>query len=268
MRISIWTPLMKSHGERRRLYLFALPKLKRVQSHRHLVFRLQCPGRSTHRSRGRWAKTTASLTELSLSQDQTFRTRSTRVELVKHFPQITKSCSTLIVLAHIPIDTSFHAALKDLLHGLQDQRSASALAFHPVSSWHTTLYEGVTDRIRFRHSYPGDLPLDTSLGTCHAHVATRLAEFWHGLGNGAVGRMQGVGFEPVEDGLALTLHTTSPSQQGTMRSLRDRLSGTFKMRHPGHGRYSWHMALAYTLRHLTVEEVAATEAFLQDWTGR
>ena len=131
-----------------------------------------------------------------------------------------------------------------------------------------TVYEGITDEIRLRHSYPGELPLDSSLKACHAHVATRLAEFEHGLGPGGIGQMSVAGFEPLGDGVALKLEPTTSAGENALRTLRDRLSERLKMRHPGHENYSWHMGFAYTLRYIAPEEEARIKKYLAAWQER
>lgn len=169
------------------------------------------------------------------------------------------------IIAHLPHGTPFHLELQNLLASLKKHDMAPAFAFLPPSSWHVTLYEGVTDQIRLRRSYPGDMSMDSSLKACHVHVASRLADFAHELGTTGVGEMKVVGLEPVVDGLGLTLQTTDIGQETRLRSLRDCLSTRLKMRHPGHATYSWHMALAYTLRHLSEGEKGTIEAILRAW---
>jgi hypothetical protein len=151
---------------------------------------------------------------------------------------------------------------------LKKQDFASLLKFLPPSSWHMTIYEGITDQIRRRDSYPGELPLDSSLKICHAHLAERLAEFEHGLGPDGVGQMRIAGFEPLDDGIALKLEPTTQDSEDNLRRLRDRLSERLEMRHPGHSNYSWHMGLAYTLRHLSSQDEEGIAGFLEEWQGR
>ncbi|KAK3674131.1 hypothetical protein LTR78_005978 [Recurvomyces mirabilis] len=152
---------------------------------------------------------------------------------------------------------------QELVDILQGHELSAAFSFLPSSSWHMTLYECVTDQIRQRNSYPGDLALNTSLNVCHAHLATRLANFEHSLNSG-VGRMTVYGNEPVLDGLGLTLRPDE-GRDPIMRDFRDRLSEILKMRHPGHDTYSWHMALAYTLRPLTAQEEASIRECFRTW---
>ncbi|KAK4555756.1 hypothetical protein LTR86_006976 [Recurvomyces mirabilis] len=173
-----------------------------------------------------------------------------------HFPGNT-------VMAHLPSDSQFRHDLQELVDILQGHESSPAFSFLPSSSWHMTLYECVTDQIRQRKSYPGDLELDTSLNVCHAHLATHLAKFDHSLNSG-VGCMTVSGNEPILDGLGLTLRPYD-GRDTIMRDFRDSLSEILKMCHPGHDTYSWHMALAYTLRPLTAQEENSIRECFRTW---
>ena len=77
-----------------------------------------------------------------------------------------------------------------------------------------------------------------------------------------------VGYEPVVDGIGLKLATATPDLESRLRGLRDRLSEELKMRHPGHASYSWHMALAYTVRHLSAADQALIQRYLAEWQDR
>jgi hypothetical protein len=142
------------------------------------------------------------------------------------------------VLVHLPAASPFRKRLQDLHNILENHELASAFALLPPSSWHMTVYEGVTDRIRLRQSWPSNLALDSSLAVCHANFANQLAEFEHRLGPKGVGEMEVVGFEPIEDGIGLTLRATG-GQEGPLRDLRDRLAARLGMHHPSHDIYTW-----------------------------
>ena len=180
---------------------------------------------------------------------------------VLHYPG-----NTLMV--HLDTQSPLHQALSAMVEDFKTQPFAPLLTLLPSSSLHMTIYECVTDGIRTRNSYPGDLPLDSSLKTCHAHLAHHLANYSHGLGSQGVGRMRVIGYEPMTDGIGLKLEPTTSEMESRLRDLRDRLSEDLKMRHPGHEAYSWHMALAYTVRHLSDEDRIGIEKYLTEWQKR
>ncbi|ETN44114.1 uncharacterized protein HMPREF1541_10664 [Cyphellophora europaea CBS 101466] len=170
------------------------------------------------------------------------------------------------IVCHLPENSPLRPRLLDLYHDIQQQEFSSLFTLLPPSSWHMTVYEGVTDQIRTRSCWPGELPLDSTLRQCHAHTASRLADFDAGLGTPFV--MKIVSFEELDDGIALKLAASTPETDTNLRGLRDRLSHTLKMRHPGHETYSFHLSIAYTLRHLMEKERARIWAYLQAWQAK
>ncbi|KAK0784018.1 hypothetical protein LTS16_018885 [Friedmanniomyces endolithicus] len=170
------------------------------------------------------------------------------------------------VLSPLDAASALHRSLQALLNDLQQQEFASLYTFLPPSSWHMTTYEGVSDQIRVRNSWPAELPVTASLKACHAHVATRLAVFKHGLG--ADIQMEVAGFESLAEGIALKLVPTTSDGERALRDLRDRLSQRLGMRHPGHDNYSFHMGLAYLLRHLSEGDEIWIAKFLQGWHAK
>ncbi|KAK1061967.1 hypothetical protein LTR74_010631 [Friedmanniomyces endolithicus] len=175
-------------------------------------------------------------------------------------------CPDNTVLSPLDPANALHRSLQALLNDLQQQNFASLYTFLPPSSWHMTTYEGVSDQIRLRNSWPADLPVTSSLKACHAHVATRLADFEHGLG--AVAKMEVAGFEPLAEGIALKLVPATSHGERALRDLRDRLSQRLGMHHPGHDNYSFHMSLGYLLRHLSEGDEARIAQFLQGWHAK
>lgn len=172
------------------------------------------------------------------------------------------------VICHLPSNSPLQSALLTLYNDIQKQDFSSLFVLLPPSSWHMTLYEGVTDQIRTRNSWPGELALDTTLRQCHAHVASKLADF-HTSSLKLPIEMRIAGFEPLEDGVALKLEASRPETDTELRTLRDQLSETLQMRHPGHETYSFHLSMAYTLRHLTDDDRRTKiQAYLQQWQAK
>jgi len=171
------------------------------------------------------------------------------------------------VLSPLEPTSALYQSLHALLADMQEQEWARLYTFLPPSSWHMTTYEGISDQIRKPKEWPGHLPLDSSLNSCHAHVATRLADFEHGLGDAEV-EITVAGFESLAEGIALKLVPVKSEGERALRDLRDRLSERLNMRHPGHDAYSFHMGMGYLLKHLSEEEEAKIAEFLRGWQAR
>jgi hypothetical protein len=115
-----------------------------------------------------------------------------------------------------------------------------------------TVYEGVSDQIRTRNGSPGALELDCSLEDCHSFVASKLADF--DLGCEPRFRMTPIGWEPIEDGIALKLLGATSAEEQKLRNLRERLADKLQLRHPGFEQYSFHIGVAYQLKILEEHE--------------
>lgn len=170
------------------------------------------------------------------------------------------------VVCHLPENSPLRPKLLGLYYDIQKQDFSSLFVLLPPSSWHMTVYEGVTDQIRTRDCWPGELSLDAPLRRCHAHIGSKLADLELGLQLPIV--MQIVGFEQLDDGIALKLEASSAATNSDLRALRDCLSDTLLMRHPGHETYSFHLSVAYTLRQLTEHDRARVWQYLEDWKAK
>lgn len=170
------------------------------------------------------------------------------------------------VVCHLSQNSPLRPKLLALYHDIQKQDFSSPFVLLPPSSWHMTVYEGVTDQIRTRDCWPGELPLDAPLPRCHAHIGSKLADFETGLE--LPFEMKIAGFEQLDDGIALKLEASSPATDSNLRTLRDCLSDTLLMHHPGHETYSFHLSIAYTLRHLTDYDRARVWQYLEGWRAK
>jgi hypothetical protein len=64
--------------------------------------------------------------------------------------------------------------------------------------------------------------------------------------------MRPVGWEPIEDGIALKIAGAHAVEEEKLRGLRDRLANVLELRHPGFDNYAFHVGVAYQLH--TVEQ--------------
>ncbi|KAK9364826.1 RNA ligase/cyclic nucleotide phosphodiesterase [Lipomyces kononenkoae] len=170
------------------------------------------------------------------------------------------------VICHLQRDALLHRVLLEMYDELQKQEFSHLYAFLPPTSWHMTIFEGVSDHIRKPGFWPADLPIDAPLSDCSALFQRKLQEF--DLGSEPPFKMTVKGFEPLEDGIALKVRPVDAGEQSRLRQLRDRLSGCLQTRHPGHETYSHHLSISYTLRFLDEQDHEKISTFLDGWCAK
>ncbi|KIX01875.1 uncharacterized protein Z518_09602 [Rhinocladiella mackenziei CBS 650.93] len=170
------------------------------------------------------------------------------------------------VICHLSPQSELHHALQGLYKELKEGEFASLQALLPPTSWHMTIFEGVSDKMRKHGVWPDNLPPDASLDGCNALFNQKLAAF--DLETEPPFRMAVYGFEPLEDGVALRVVPASPAEERRLRRLRDRLSKVLQTRHLGHNHYSFHVSVSYMLRYLSQEEHEKFWTFLQEYLSK
>ena len=170
------------------------------------------------------------------------------------------------IICHLSPDSELYRACVGLHKALQEQEFSSLYVLLPPESWHMTVFEGVSDRIRKHSSWPADLPLDGTLDECTALVREKLSHF--DLGTEPPFHLAVDGFDPLTEGIALKVVPASLAEEGSIRDLRDRLSDLLQMRHPGHKTYSFHISLAYLLCHLDEEQHRKLSDLLQAYRSK
>jgi hypothetical protein len=166
------------------------------------------------------------------------------------------------IMCIIPQDSEMHSALRQLHAHLQKESFSKSLTLLPPSSWHMTIYEGVSDQIRRRNCWPPALSLDCPLEQCHQYVSMKLQGF--DLGCEPVFRMAVTGWWPIDDGFVLNLVGVTPSEEDKLRGLRERLARQIGLRHPGFDRFQFHIGFAYQLRIVDQSVRGAMMAFLAE----
>lgn len=170
------------------------------------------------------------------------------------------------IICNLSIYSDLYTGLLSLYNDIQKQPFAPLYVLLPPSSWHMTLSEGVCDQIRNRESWPGELLVESSLQECNEFMRQKFADF--DLDWDPPFRMSFVGWEPLEDGIALKVVPATDDEEVKLRGLRDRLAQRLGMWHPRHKKYVFHISMAYTLRYLTEVESKATMVFLEAWRAR
>ena len=125
----------------------------------------------------------------------------------------------------------------------------------PPESWHVTVFEGVTDKVRRSDKWASDLALDTPLDEMTQILAERVQAAHEHLSEDAQRPFKVAfgGWKPFASGIGMYVRSTAdtPGEEVRLRRLRDGLSEATHLRFPDHENYSFHLTVAYLLRHLT-----------------
>ena len=127
-----------------------------------------------------------------------------------------------------------------------------------------TVFEGVCDTVRnVPGHWPRDLPTDTPLDQCTAHLAKKLEGFE--LGEAAPPyRLTVDGFSSFHVGILVKLRLRTAEEETRLRRLRDRLAEKTGLRMANHDCYELHLSLAYFLRHLDGAQRETLARLLED----
>ncbi len=154
---------------------------------------------------------------------------------VRHFPGNTMVC----ILDHSSEVFRRAREERDLLYSLCG-RTISVL---PDESLHMTAIEGVCDQVRKKELWTSFLSLDCPL----SDVDDFFEEAWKKVP--PMGKVE-MTFDHLwlESGCAIALRPASAEDEERIRGWRDRVSGIMGLRFPGHGKYMFHISLAYGMR--------------------
>lgn len=170
------------------------------------------------------------------------------------------------IICHLSPESALHCALLRLYSDLQRAEFAPLFAMLPPTSWHMTIFEGVSDKSRKSGLWSENLALDAPLEDCSTLFKEKLRDF--DLRMEPPFRMAVYGFEPLEDGIALRVVPADPSEDRRIRQLRDRLSTLLGIQPPGHDHYSFHVSVSYMLRYLNKQEHNDIWRFLQGYISK
>lgn len=157
------------------------------------------------------------------------------------------------IISHIPLATPLSDALTAVRDTLAAGGYAPCLALLPPSSYHMTVFEGVTESSRRRGVWPADLPIDAPLAAAHRQLEQRLEGF--ALDCALPLRMRLDAFSLERDpGATIRLLPLDEQENRKLRRLRDRLSARLRVRAPDHDEYGFHITLAYLVDWMTPEQ--------------
>jgi hypothetical protein len=166
------------------------------------------------------------------------------------------------IVCHLPQSSELYASLLGLYDKLRTSPHSHLYTLLPPPSWHMTVFEGVCDQVRKPSHWPSGLPTDTPLEDCTDHFTKKLSSF--DLQCDPPYRMCVWGIDPLEIGVGIHLEFRDAEEEARFRRLRDRISETLNLRHPGHESYGLHFSLAYLLRHLTDDQRADISKLVLD----
>lgn len=166
------------------------------------------------------------------------------------------------IVCHLPQSSVLYTSLLGLYERLRGYRHPHLYTLLPPPSWHMTVFEGVCDKVRRPGYWPSDLPLDAPLADCTDHFARKLFSF--DLQCDPPYHLRISGMDPLDVGIGIHLEFRDADEEARFRRMRDRISETLNLRHPGHESYGLHLSLAYLLRYPTDEQKAELSKLVLD----
>jgi hypothetical protein len=155
-------------------------------------------------------------------------------------------------ICHIPPDSAAHAALQQASLALQAGPLAEAFTFLPPSSFHMTVFEGVTDAHRQDARWPEGVPSDETLAAVTARFGAATADM-------ALPVEHSIRPMAVLGGRTVAVTGATPEAEASLRDCRARLSAATGIRRSNFDHYGFHITLAYPLRWLTTSEAEAVQ---------
>ncbi len=162
--------------------------------------------------------------------------------------------------------TASAAALTDRLGRLHERlraaRAARLYTLLPPSSWHMTLFDGVTDEVRIPDRWPQDMPLDMPLAEVHRHFEERLkAEVF---GPKLTFSMRATATGRLRNGIDIRLRPVDAAEEQAIRTLRDRIAAVLRLRRAAHDTYGFHITLAYFIAYPGEDEAAELHGLMKE----
>jgi hypothetical protein len=156
------------------------------------------------------------------------------------------------VLCPIPRPSAIFDEMNRAYGALRSQFGGGHFTWLPPTSYHMTVFDGVTDAFRRPGDWPQMLPLNATLTECNGYVADRLRK----LDLGITLPLRMVIDDPDPSGVssAITLRPVDSAENNRLRELRDRISTAVGIRHGDHDVYRFHTSFAYYVRQLAGDE--------------
>lgn len=150
------------------------------------------------------------------------------------------------VICHLNRPGATFTALKEIATALRTQAGDGHITWTPPSSYHMTVFDGVTDAGRQPGDWPHQLPLDASLAECNRHIAQKLQNF--DLGIDLPIRMVADEKLAKQTATQFPLRPIDSAENARLRDLRNRISEAIGVRHAHHDSYGFHITFGYYIR--------------------
>lgn len=173
------------------------------------------------------------------------------------------------IISHIPATAPEAPALAELARRLRDLPWGGRFAFLPTSSYHMTVFEGVTYGERTPDRWPEGIASDMPL----EDITRRFIDRLRGLAVPQRFAMRPIGLVPMgTGGTVVGLEPADEDIARQIRGLREAFALILGLRKPNHDAYRFHITLSYLLEWLSPAEaeqhLAAHEhfgsAFIED----
>ncbi len=145
---------------------------------------------------------------------------------------------------------------------LMQQPFAHKYAPLPPSSFHMTVMPMLCDQVRMPEQWSAHLPLDCSLEEADAFITKRV----NSVAAPGNFRMAFSGLA-ARGGISIDLVPADEETTHTLWTYRNALSEATGVRFPDHGRYGFHMSLAYKITELTPSEHWQLQQYLDMCNG-
>lgn len=167
------------------------------------------------------------------------------------------------VICHIAKDSALFAELLAIHDELLQRDFACKLSLLPPDSYHMTVFDCVTDKVR--ETWPASLDANITIEACNAEIEKRLAALQSEEPCRFHMRLSSCDLVGPVNTLRLEVEGCNEDENRRIRVLRDRLSKATGIRAPTHDTYGFHISLAYLIDWLTEDEHAEMTRFYARW---
>lgn len=165
------------------------------------------------------------------------------------------------VICHIPRPSKAFDELTRAWAELRARTGEHHVTWLPPSSYHMTVFDGVTHAFRRPGDWPHGLPLDASMDECNRFVAEKLRNF--DLGTHAPFRMVVDDSPAHKSRFSIRLRGIDAAETKRLYELRDRISEAIGVRHANHATYEFHTTAGYYVRKFSPADELTYQANFQ-----
>ncbi|MFK7859657.1 MAG: DUF1868 domain-containing protein [Granulosicoccus sp.] len=164
-------------------------------------------------------------------------------------------------VCHVDAQSPAHDELRALQEEIKMSRFASFFTFLPPSSFHMTVFEGISPGV----NNPACLPTGAKPGMSRDELSANMLEK---LADVKLEPSQSVEIVSLFCGLGLRVRRVGEQHDAPLRHARERLRTATGINPPRFEEYMFHISLAYLLQWLTEPTAAALVEFSNELAGR